>query len=46
LVAPGLTGHSGSGYLRSVVIEGAQKGYKVGVMHGRGIGGTPLKVGS
>ena len=44
LIAPGLTGHSGSHYIRTAVKEATSKGYRVGVIHGRGIGGTPLKV--
>lgn len=44
LVAPGLTGCSASHYIRSAVSEGLAHGYKVGVIHGRGIGKTPLRV--
>lgn len=44
LIAPGVTGGSKSQYIRNAVEEGQNFGYRVGVMHGRGIEGTPLTV--
>lgn len=44
LIAPGVTGGSRSQYIRNAVEEGENFGYRVGVMHGRGIEGTPLTV--
>lgn len=44
LIAPGVTGGSRSQYIRNAVEEAEGHGYRVGVMHGRGIEGTPLTV--
>jgi predicted alpha/beta-fold hydrolase len=44
LIIPGLTGTSKSAYITCAVVEGVKSGYRVGVIHGRGIGDTPLKV--
>jgi len=42
LITPGLTGGSESQYIRNAVLVFQERGYRVGVMHGRGISGTPL----
>lgn len=44
LIAPGLTGGSGAQYIRNAVEEAESYGFAVGVMHGRGIEGTPITV--
>jgi predicted alpha/beta-fold hydrolase len=44
LIAPGLTGGSKSQYIRNAVEEAEGFGFTVGVMHGRGIEGTPITV--
>ena len=44
VVIPGITGNSGSQYVRYIAHEAINKGYRVAVIQGRGIGGVPLKV--
>jgi predicted alpha/beta-fold hydrolase len=44
LIIPGLSGGSGSEYVRTAVNQAHCAGFDVGVIHGRGIAGTPLKV--
>ena len=44
LIIPGLSGGSHSEYIRTAVIAAEKEGFDVGVIHGRGIAGTPLKV--
>jgi len=42
LIAHGVTGSSGSQYIRNAVTEAQDRGYRVGVIQNRGINGTPL----
>lgn len=42
LVIPGLTGGSEAPYIKNPVKVAQNKGFRVGVVHGRGICGTPL----
>ncbi|CAG9327386.1 unnamed protein product [Blepharisma stoltei] len=42
LIVPGLTGGSEAPYIKNPVKIAQDKGYRVGVVHGRGICGTPL----
>jgi len=44
LIGPGVTGSSLSNYIRNAVEEAEAHGYRVGVMNGRGMAGTPLTV--
>ena len=44
LIIPGLSGGSHSEYVRTAVNASSREGFDVGVIHGRGIAGTPIKV--
>ena len=44
LIAPGLTGGSKAQYIRNAIEEAEDYGFTIGVMHGRGIEGTPITV--
>lgn len=44
LIVPGLSGGSHSEYIRTAVVAASNEGFDVGVIHGRGIAGTPVKV--
>jgi predicted alpha/beta-fold hydrolase len=44
LIIPGLSGGSHSEYIRTAVLAASDEGFDVGVIHGRGIAGTPIKV--
>ena len=46
LVGPGLTGHSKSQYTRTIAFKAMELGFRVAVLHGRGIGGNKLTVTS
>lgn len=42
LIFPGLTGGSQSAYLKSFVPRFQQEGYRIGILHGKGIENTML----
>lgn len=44
IICPGITGNSGSQYVRFLAIQARDKGFRVGVIQGRGIGGVRLEV--
>lgn len=44
VIVPGMTGSSGSQYVRCLALEGKRRGFRIAVVQGRGIGGTPIKV--
>ena len=46
IVAPGLTGDSSGQYIRVIALKAIELGFRVAVLHGRGIGGNKLTVTS